>query len=175
MEQNIFINLQNAAAPFSPRANRDGGYVIGCRTRERLCGKASDSFFKALGSERSLQNVSLFGNVAHRKPQNSQFVDDISYLFVLGVGLNHEAQIDLRLELLQGEICERHAVPAVDVLVLVLCRSVYYQEAVEIHQDAAASSPLALAVILGCRKDGKYLNNNGEQYQFNLTSCSYNK
>lgn len=91
------------------------------------------------------------------------------YLFILGVGLNHEAQIDLRLELLQGEICERHAVPAVDILVLVFCRSVDDQEAVEIHQDAAASSPLALAVILRCRKDREHLNHHE---RIGKVSCS---
>lgn len=81
----------------------------------------------------------------------------VSHLLLVRVGLHDQAQIGLRLELLQGEVCERHAVSAVDVLVLVLDRSVYDEEAVEVHEDAAARGALALAVVLRRREDGEYL------------------
>lgn len=81
----------------------------------------------------------------------------MSHLLLVRVGLHDQAQIGLRLELLQGEVCQRHAIPAVDVLVLVLHRSVYDEESVEVHQNAAACGPFALAVVLRRREDGEYL------------------
>lgn len=98
----------------------------------------------------------------HPKTATFRSVLCIHHLFVLGVGLHHEAQINLRLQLLKGEIRKRHAIPAMNILVLVLCRSVDDQESVKIHQDAAASGPFALAVVLRRRKDGKHLHDNGE-------------
>lgn len=81
----------------------------------------------------------------------------MSYLLIIGVGLHDQAQIDLRLELLQCEVCERNAIPAVDVLVLVLDRSVNDEEAVEVHQDAAASRAFALTMVFRRRENGKHL------------------
>lgn len=76
---------------------------------------------------------------------------------VLGVWLHHQAEIDLGLELLQGEICQGHAVPAVHVLVLVLDRSVNYQQAVVVHKNAAAGRAFALTVVFGRREDREHL------------------
>lgn len=82
------------------------------------------------------------------------------YLFiVLGIVIfrDHEAEVHLRLELLQAEVRQRHAVPPVHVFVLVLRRPVDHQQAVQVHQDAAAGRPLPLPVVLGRRENGEDL------------------